>query len=316
MSCYNPKRMFIYDRDSKTGKCRTSFREKNYVDSGTHKQLGYKIVDVPCGHCLGCSLDYSRNWASRLYLESLTSTSSYFITLTYSDEFVPLSHSVQKRDLQLFIKRLRKLTYDELGFNCNIRYYGCGEYGDHTFRPHYHLIIFNLPGSTLKGDMSDLGYKTYVNHFVQSAWPVGFVEVGEFTYQSASYVARYCLKKQNASKYEKQLLIDSGRSPEFNVMSRRPGIGYDYIKAHESELLKIGGFYVGHEFHTLSRYLINLIESDRPNDIINYKNQSRDCAVAKSTALASTLGLNCAELNSYNESLKKSSVKQLKRRLK
>lgn len=104
-------------------------------------QVFYKHVSIPCGQCLGCRIEYSKQWATRMLLENEYSKESHFVTLTYDDAHVPRheyvdsdsgevfeSLSLCKRDLQLFNKRLRK------EFGQGIRFYACGEYGSNTFR--------------------------------------------------------------------------------------------------------------------------------------------------------------------------------------
>ena len=109
-------------------------------------------LKIPCGRCVGCRLERSRQWANRCMLELQYHESSYFVTLTYDDEHVPVTYysenvdgearsglTLRARDLQLFMKRLRKEhSYERL------RFFACGEYGSNSYRPHYHAIIFGL----------------------------------------------------------------------------------------------------------------------------------------------------------------------------
>ena len=108
-------------------------------------------IEIPCGKCIGCRLEYSRQWANRMMLEAKYHSQNWFVTLTYDDLHVPRSYygdpnsgealpslTLRKRDIQLFFKRLRKQTGQ------NFRYYACGEYGENTHRPHYHFIVFGL----------------------------------------------------------------------------------------------------------------------------------------------------------------------------
>ena len=91
----------------------------------------------PCGTCIGCRLDYSKDWAVRICHEAQLNDDNEFVTLTFNDENLPENQSVNKKDLELFIKRLRSRLYPK-----TIRYYACGEYGENFARPHYHVIIF------------------------------------------------------------------------------------------------------------------------------------------------------------------------------
>ena len=92
-------------------------------------ETGIKI-QIPCGQCAGCRLDYSKQWAIRFMHEKQMHEFSSFLTLTYSDENLPDGNSLCMRDYVLFLKKLRRR------FGNGLRFGGCGEYGDHTLRPH------------------------------------------------------------------------------------------------------------------------------------------------------------------------------------
>lgn len=144
-------------------------------------------------------------------LEAMAHGDSVFVTLTYDQEHLPEDLCVSKREAQLFLKRLRK----HLGRS--IRYYLVGEYGTQSGRPHYHAIIFGV---------SDLD-----TPHIEKAWQKGFVHVGTVTVESAGYCVAYISNART-----KQGEIDGneklkGRTPEFAVMSRRPGIGTDAVLA-------------------------------------------------------------------------------------
>lgn len=195
-----------------------------------------EYVPLPCGHCIGCRLDYSRRWANRCMLELKTSESAYFLTLTYDDEHVNINSqghlTLYKRDLQLFWKRLRK--YFE---NDNIRYFACGEYGDTTLRPHYHAIVYNLNLTDLQmSGKSEFGDIYYRSDTLDSIWKNGFVCVGDVTWETCAYTARYVMKKLTGKLSDFYDTFEL--EPEFCVMSRRPGIGYEYYAQHKYDLLE------------------------------------------------------------------------------
>ena len=199
--------------------------------------------DVPCGKCLNCRLDYARTWANRCMLESMYWESNWFITFTYDDEHLPVGKmdlaTLKAKDTQDFMKRLRKY-YSDRGHE-NVRFYLAGEYGDTTFRPHYHMLGFNLPINDLfLYSRSLLGDCYYVSASLSKIWGKGFVVVAELTEQSASYTARYCMKKAN-----KSIDYDAvGIEKEFVRMSRRPGIGYYYFIDHLDEVYDDGKIYL------------------------------------------------------------------------
>ena len=140
---------------------------KSLEDFDHYFSLGhYKVTPIPCGQCIGCRLDYSREWANRAYLESKKYDQNYFITLTYDDDQLTILDEIETpneftftkndideiewvgtlvpKELQDFIKRLRINMQRKYGQKEPIRFMMCGEYGGKTRRPHYHLIAFNL----------------------------------------------------------------------------------------------------------------------------------------------------------------------------
>ena len=161
---------------------------------------GYKDlpVDVPCGQCWSCRLSHSREWAIRCVHEAQMHKQNSFITLTYNKEHYPKDHSIHKEELQRFFKRLRKHTPHRF------RYFACGEYGDKNGRPHYHAILFGvdfredrfLQTQTKRGDM------LWRSPTLEKAWPYGYSYIGEMSFNSAAYVARYVMKKRKGSDEE------------------------------------------------------------------------------------------------------------------
>lgn len=147
-----------------------------------------------------------------MMLEALSHEQSSFVTLTYNNDHLPPDGSVSPRDLQLFVKRLRKLS------NLKLRFYGVGEYGEVSSRPHYHLALFGIAPHERAADQSAT--------FVERAWsvdaePIGHVLEGTLTFDSAAYVAQYVTKKMTGADDERL----GGRFPEFARMSLRPGLG-------------------------------------------------------------------------------------------
>lgn len=211
-------------------------------DVGTWKKLDTFLI--PCGQCVGCRLDYSRRWATRLMLELECHTSAFFLTLTYDDDHIvrgeKLAYTLVPEDVQLFLKRLRS-DQEYRGIDAKIRFFCAGEYGDKFHRPHYHLIVYDWipPENDLQFlKMSFHGDKYYTSLSLQKLWPYGYNLVTNVCWKSCAYVARYILKKQNghnADKYE-----DLGVEPEFSRMSRKPGIGKEYYDLHAKEMLDRG----------------------------------------------------------------------------
>lgn len=181
--------------------------------------IGY--TSYPCGQCIACRLNRVRDWTIRLMHENRFHEHSVFLTLTYDEVHLPFDRSVHKEDVQNFMKRLRNHKKD-------IRFFACGEYGEKYSRPHYHLIIFGLSMNDplFKGKVYDRKSKGY--YLLSPLWKNGNMYIGDVTYSSCRYVASYVNKKQFGKKgkdfYEKNKI-----EPEFTLMSRRPGIGAEFV---------------------------------------------------------------------------------------
>lgn len=187
-------------------------------------------IPVPCGQCIGCKLERSRQWALRMTheLRSHPGAGSCFLTLTYADRHLPANLSLDKPAYVKFMKRLREHT------GPGLRFFGCGEYGEKTARPHYHFIFFNFRPADTKLLQRGEQYNLYDSKLMNELWPFGHNAIGDVTFDSCAYVARYCTKKITGPMAEKHY---NGRTPEFTTMSRGRGIGSDYYDKYKSELL-------------------------------------------------------------------------------
>ena len=159
MACYAPLIGYYSDEVTKNGK-----RGLTFSPRASFSGLPLKIA---CGQCIGCRLERSRQWAVRCVHENKMHDVSSFVTLTYDNDYLPSGGTLVKRDLQLFMKRLRR-SRDE-----KIRFYACGEYGDATQRPHYHLLLFGcgfsdqrLRSRSRSGDMD-----YYDSEQLRAVWP-------------------------------------------------------------------------------------------------------------------------------------------------
>lgn len=144
-----------------------------------------------------------------MLLESFKHAESSFITLTYDPEHLPDGGSLVPKHMQDWLKRVRKTFYPR-----RLRYFGVGEYGDETFRPHYHVALFGVSALSIAGvdGRSDP---------LRRLWGMGHVYAGELNWHSAQYIGGYVAKKM--TKGDDPRL--RGRYPEFARMSLRPGIG-------------------------------------------------------------------------------------------
>lgn len=168
-------------------------------------------IAVPCGKCGACRQNRRSDWTFRIKQETKSAISAFFITLSYSDENVPLNDvipTLSKPDLQKFIKRVRK-TQPKTEGKHSIRYYAVGEYGTTTQRPHYHIILFNASIQTMDK--------------LEQLWPLGHIHVGLVTDASIHYTTKYHVN------FDKSKSEQINREPEFAVMSTKPAIGHNYL---------------------------------------------------------------------------------------
>lgn len=210
------------------------------------KSLTRVSFNVPCGRCIGCRMEKARQWGIRCVHEARCWPSSYFVTLTYADEFLPPGGSLSLRDVQLFMKRLRfwrkSTKLDPL------RFFLGGEYGDENGRPHYHALLFNVQFPDLKViGKNARGESLYSSEVLSSLWsvdgqPMGHCSIGAVSFESAVYCAKYALKKVTGEPADDYYCVYDGdgevhqRRPEFAVMSRRPGIGAFYYEKFGQEV--------------------------------------------------------------------------------
>lgn len=245
MSCYHP--LIGIDTGEKTasGKVKYWIRSREQSADFQFEIDNNKHILIPCGHCIGCRLDYSRSWADRMMLELETAGKGIFLTLTYDNEHAPWSQfdengdplyaSLDKRDCQLFMKKLRSRFDGKDGRPfAKIRFFLAGEYGPSTLRPHYHAIVFGLgrsdfPDSVQHG-CNELGQRYYISNTLSDIWSNGFVLFSDVSWKTCAYVARYVTKKLSGEAkitYSERNVI-----PEFSLMSRKPGIGREYLNQH------------------------------------------------------------------------------------
>lgn len=230
MVCYSPLKGWRSRKPTVNGKYGLTFK----LSDGYHDQP----MEVPCGQCVGCRLERSRQWAMRCMHEAQVHENNCFITLTYDNENLPADKSLKLEDFQKFMKRLRKKYGPE------IRFYHCGEYGDKHGRPHYHAILFNHDFSDRTHWSTNNGYPLYISAELQHLWPYGYSSVADVTFDSAAYVARYVMKKITGEKAEDhyaRYCQETGEylysiKPEYNTMSRRPGIGKTWYEKHKTDV--------------------------------------------------------------------------------
>lgn len=224
-------------------------------------------VTVCCGKCLECLQQKSIEWAFRILDECSQYENNAFITLTYNDDNLFYENdiaryagvaSVSRREVQLFLKRLRKVLSP-----LKVRFFACGEYGRKFGRPHYHLIIFNwFPEDAVYFKVEDKE-KLYRSSLLEGVWTKGFSSVGRVSYKTALYCAKY-MNKFQSDRYKREIKSDYDRevvlpAPAFIQMSNRPGIGYNAVYHCD---LNTDRIYRDGKSTKIPRYYLKVMERD------------------------------------------------------
>ena len=219
----------------------------------------YPKFQLPCGKCIECRLDYSKNWAVRATHEAQLYRNNVFITLTYNEENIG-NNKLDYRDFQLFIKRLRE-TVDE-----KLSYMVCGEYGSKTKRMHWHAIIFNYrPKDAIPHYKTELGDQVYTSHALTELWGKGNTEFGSVTFKSAAYVARYATKQLEHGN-------DSEHSfkPIFKT-SRHRAIGKAWLEKYYKDIFNYGSVILsGGKKTSIPRYYEKWMQKFHFEEYISY----------------------------------------------
>lgn len=293
----------------------TTFCKTSYFNTETGEVSEW--FDVPCGKCLGCRLDYSKTWAERIMLECESWKHNFFLTLTYDDDHLIFDKSehnptLVKGHFQSFMKALRQYL-DRKGLD-SCRFYGCGEYGDESMRPHYHIIVFNLPIDDLVyyGD-SKMGYPLYMSERLTKLWNRGNVYIAEVSVQSAAYVARYTQKKAE-NGINKDFYKNLGIADEFVLMSRRPGIGAYYFFDNAEELLRTDKIYLpGGKVSKVPKYFLGLAEKTMDFDDSLLKSRRKVKAEALAAVKKKMYSVDEWSRAATEEKILKKNAKMLKR---
>lgn len=245
MPCYSPLHAY---------KAKSTSSEKMRIVFSRPLSWKGEALDLPCGQCVGCRLERSRQWAVRCMHEASLYDENSFLTLTYDDKHLPSDGSLVLRDFQLFMKRLRKSIAPR-----RVRFYHCGEYGELYSRPHYHALLFGYDFGDRKF-FSKKGENTiYTSDELSSLWQKGFGVCGQVTFDSAAYVARYIMKKVTGERAD---LHYGGRRPEYTTMSRRPGIGAGWYKRFSSDVYPLDRVVVNGKETRPPRFYDRLFEKD------------------------------------------------------
>jgi len=195
-------------------------------------------VLVPCQQCMNCRINYQRQWATRMVHESKMHEQSSFLTLTINDENRRPDHSLDQRQMQLFLKRLRKSLQPK-----KISYFYCAEYGENTKREHYHAVIFGyMPSDRKQVSRNKQGDPLYQSESLNALWKMGNVIIGNFTPTTADYCSKYVTKAYIGNNKEDAYswVNDQGevikREPPFQRASKRPALGFSFYDKYKTDM--------------------------------------------------------------------------------
>ncbi|UPW41916.1 replication initiator protein [Dipodfec virus RodF1_74] len=212
-------------------------------------------IYVPCGECVECMRTVSNEWALRICLECQQHAENCCVTLTYDEAHKPQDSLLQPRDMQLWLKRLRKAVSP-----VRVRFFGSGEYGDKFWRPHYHVILFGWRPPDLVPFFVRNGRQFYKSEFVSDTWRNGHILVGDVDFHTAFYTAKYLQKA----------MFKDVAVPPFVRMSNRPGIGAGAVDTVNFDFLVNGKIYFDGKAFNVPRYFWKLLEK-ADSDIIDWQ---------------------------------------------
>lgn len=275
MPCTSPLFGFRAPHPNGSGKRGLVFRLAAGVDVAD-------AIAVPCGRCISCMIERTRQWASRCVHESNLHDQNCFITLTYGPEHLPPGGTLVRRDFQLFMKRLRRRVKKKVSF------FACGEYGDLNERPHYHALLFgyDFPDKTWwKNSVS--GDPIFRSALLDDLWQRGHASVAALTYETAAYTARYVMKKitgPDAKKHYERIDAETGevfaRVPEFCLMSLRPAIGKGWFERFSGELWPADSVIMQGKEVSVPRYYDKLLERKDAEALAEVKSARQERAKA------------------------------------
>ncbi|QXP08441.1 MAG: replication initiator protein [Arizlama microvirus] len=253
MPCYKPLKAFR----TTSGVVFSALRRHDIVGD----------IELPCGQCIGCRMRRASDWELRVMHEASLWDSNCFVTLTYSPGNLPANSSLEYRDYQLFMKRLRKHFDGRV-----IRFYMCGEYGEDRGRPHFHACLFNVDFTDqVPAGKSKSGQLFYTSAVLTKLWGLGHCSVQPLVRETASYCARYIMKKVFGQDAESSYTVvnEHGeivqREPEFARMSLRPGIGARWVDKYVSDVFPLDSV-----VHNGTRRRVPKFYDRRVKDIVDF----------------------------------------------
>lgn len=247
------------------------------------ERMGKDVVrelSLPCGQCIGCRLEKSRDWAMRCMHEASMHERNCFLTLTYSDEYLPVRGQLEYATFQKFMKRLRKY------FDGGVRFYMCGEYGEENGRPHYHACLFGVDfDDKIYLCQTPTGERLYRSALLERLWYFGNSSIGSLTFESAAYVARYCVQKVTGRDAKSHYARSDGLhppyhyqlEPEFNGMSLKPGIGAPFLEKWKTDIYPNDYVIVNGKKMMPPPYYDKIFKREKPDEweVLQWKREER-----------------------------------------
>lgn len=332
MACYYPLKAFdTLDVNADTGKKVYKIMPFGTTSVKVGRNTYSKGISIPCGKCIGCRLDYSREWAIRSYLECKEYDYNYFVTLTYAPEHLPKGQgydvetgeviygdSLNPKHLTKFIKDLRRYFDYHYGHK-GIRFMASGEYGDKTGRPHYHLIIYNLPlPDCMYWNSNWDGDKYFTSKIISDIWGKGHCIVANVNWETSAYVARYVMKK-SLGKDSRKIYAARGQLPEFIRQSRAPGLGRSYYEKNKDVIYATDELSVikGNKLLTTRPvgYFDRLYEKDNPERLAELKAKRQDYAEYHDNLILKKSELHKFDYYKIKEDNKKKSILYLSKKI-
>ena len=269
MSCFKPLQAFRSRVLTKSGKRGITFsRDESCGD--------FSLLRLPCGRCIGCRIKRSREWAIRCVHEASLHKHNSFITLTFNDKWLKKLCPTGSLDVTIFQKFMKRLRYHT---GLKIRFYHCGEYGERYGRPHYHACLFGIDFPDKKPFKVVNGITLYRSAFLESVWTYGYSSIGDVTFQSAAYVARYVMKKVVGSRavyhYQRDIDTETGEvlmiKPEYSTMSRNKAIGREWFEKFKGDFFPKDYAHLGGKKISPPRYYSALYEAEFPDEFAKIK---------------------------------------------
>lgn len=269
MACYRPIRAYQCSDGS------VVFQERQRHDT-------VRSLDLACGQCIGCRVERSRQWAVRILHEASLHDESAFVTLTYAPEFLPERGQLVHRDWQLFMKKLLRRIGKP------VRFFMCGEYGEEHGRPHYHACLFGLWFDDAVFYSKSKDHTLFTSKLLTDVWGKGLATFGRVSFESAQYVAGYVTKKvtgEKAEEHYRRVDLDTGEvyqlKPEYCQMSRRSGVGVDWLRLYWPEVAAAGEVVINGQKAVAPRFYIRRLRKLAQMDDIDL---AKETAARRSAA--------------------------------